>query len=141
MTPVELAASVYAHEPCARTFREDLEAHLLNGWVFSTPEFFVMGRLVHKDAHPLEIVNPWHMFPADQCNAWLVYLAAGDLSKMWPVMPAVKKWVGWERGNVLRWWRFESLEKRFTSAAPCSIVSPPMTARISSAALSPQPVT
>ena len=38
MLPAEKAAAVYAQEPCAQSFREDLEAHLLISYVFSTPE-------------------------------------------------------------------------------------------------------
>ncbi len=104
MTPVERAAAVYQREPCARTFREDLEAHLLNGYVFSTPETFVMGRLVQHDADPDLIVNPWHRFETGDC--WLVYLAAGDIireARRW--MPWPVPWLAWERGNRLRFWR------------------------------------
>ena len=120
MTPVELAASVYAHEPCARTFREDLEAHLLNGHVFSAPDFFVMGRVVDSQADGKFIVDPWVRF--DEGDAWLVYLAAGDLRAMWRLLPFPKEFIGWERSNVLRFWRFESLQKRL-----CTRTTSPMT--------------
>lgn len=100
MTPVEQAAAVYQREPCARTFREDLEAHLLNGYVFSTPTVFVMGRLVQRDAEPALIVDPWHRFEDGDC--WLVYLAAGNLAEIPRFIPSPKKYVAWERENSLR---------------------------------------
>lgn len=106
MTPVERAAAVYQREPCARTFREDLEAHLLNGYVLSTPATFVMGRLVQRDAPPELIVDPWHRFETGDC--WLVYLAAGDIlreARRW--MPWPVPWLAWERSNRLRFWRTE----------------------------------
>jgi len=43
-SPVERAAQVYQREECASSFQSDLEAHLLNGYVFSTPQAFAMGR-------------------------------------------------------------------------------------------------
>jgi hypothetical protein len=101
-SPAELAASVYEREPCARTFREDLEAHLINGYVFSTREFFVMGRVVRSTAAPEEIVNPWVTW--NDGDAWLVYLMAGDVRKACCMLPYELPLIGWERQNVLRFW-------------------------------------
>ncbi len=106
LSPVERAAAVYDREPCARTFREDLEAHLLNGYVFSTPETFLMGRVVQRDADPALIVDPWHRFEAGDC--WMVYLSAGCILRDVPrLMPFPLPWLAWERGNKLRFWRTE----------------------------------
>lgn len=102
MTPVEQAAAVYEREECARTFREDLEAHLLNGYVFSTPTMFMMGRPVRHDAPPEDLVNPWVVFPREECDAWMVYLAAGNLAEFWTVEPFPLVYVIFERQNVLR---------------------------------------
>jgi hypothetical protein len=100
MTPVERAAAVYEREACARAFREDMEAHLLNGYVFSTPEVFVMGRLVQHDAPAELIVNPWHRF--EEGDAWLVYLLAGDIRTALGFFPSQKKYIAWEIRNSLR---------------------------------------
>jgi hypothetical protein len=102
MTAVELAASVYEREPCARTFQEDVEAHLLNGYVFSTPHFFVMGRVVLSSAAREDIVDPWVRF--DTGDAWLVYLMAGDMRRALAMLPHDLPRIGWERENVLRFW-------------------------------------
>lgn len=112
MTPVEQAAHVYETEPCARSFKEDLEAHLLNGYVFSTPDLFVMGRAVDSSA-PYELVtNPWHVFEPAKCDAWLCYLAAGDLRKMPAVIPYELPKIGFERKNVLRYYPVSVLTHR-----------------------------
>lgn len=111
MTPVERAAAVYQQEPCARAFQEDLEAHLLNGHVFSTPEVFVMGRMVDSRAPAEEIVNPWVKF--DNGDAWLVYLLAGDPGKALALLPRELPRIGWERGNVLRFWPLAKFRKVF----------------------------
>lgn len=112
MTPFEQAVAVYEREGCAESFREDLEAHLLNGYVFSTPDTFLMGRLVQHDADPALILNPWHRFETGDC--WMVYLAAGNIVReveRW--MPYRLPYVAWERENKLRVWSVERL-LRFT---------------------------
>jgi hypothetical protein len=106
LTPYEQAARVYEQEPCARPFVEDLEAHLYNGYVFNTPALFVMGRAVISSAEPSLIVDPWHRFPQEKCDAWLVYLAAGDLRSLLAMFPYPLPQIGFERTNKLRFYRF-----------------------------------
>lgn len=110
MTPVEKAAAVYEREPCARTFKEDLEAHLLHGYVFSTPEFFLMGRPVIRGAIYSLIVNPWHVFDDPDC--WHVYLFAGDLSKVYAAIPYPLPFISFERKNKLRVFPVEQIRKK-----------------------------
>lgn len=119
MTPIETAAAVYASEPCARSFREDLEAHLLGGHVHSTPTAFVMARPVMRAADYELLTNPWVTWRREDADAWLVYLAAGDVAEMLGFLPFPLPWIGWERDNRLRWHGFESalarLQRRFHS--------------------------
>lgn len=129
LTPVELAALVYEQEPCARTFREDLEGHLINGYVFSTPELFLMGRAVDSSA-PYEVVtDPWQVFARERCDAWLCYLAAGDLTQMPGLIPYELPKIGFERGNILRYYRYG----RLTNKILCSTTLIHSAARISTA--------
>lgn len=107
--PAAAAAAVYRSEPCTRSFREDLEAHLLGGWVISTPAAFAMGRPVQRSAPAADILNPWHQFPAEHADAWLIYLAAGDLRQLLRWIPHPLPWIGWERSNKLRWYRASRL--------------------------------
>lgn len=112
MTPAELAASFYA-DGARGSFRDDLEAHLLNGYVFSTPEFFVMGRPVERAAPEIFILDPWHVFRPADCDAWLIYLAAGDWRKAMAMLPYPLHWIGWERGGRgrgLRWYSLDGFE-------------------------------
>lgn len=128
MTPVEQAAAVYDREDCRRTFREDLELHLLHGYVFSTPTLFMMGRPVNKDAPREWIVDPSHEFAADDWNCWLLYLAAGRISDFWRYEPFPLDFVAWERKNVLRTYYAATVKtlcssSRFSSFF-CSSASP-----------------
>lgn len=101
MTPVEQAAAVYDREPCVNTFREDLEAHLLNGLVFSTPTAFVMARYTSRESLTCALETCIH-----------VHLAAGDVMEIFNFPHIPCEWVSFERDNVLRFHRYEHLKKR-----------------------------
>lgn len=117
MTPVERAAAVYAREPCARTFREDLEAHLLHGYVWSSPTAFVMARPVNRLAPRELIVNPWHVFAEEEVDCWLVYLAAGCRTEIWGACPKWLPFVMWERNNVLRTYYAQRVKRLCTHSS------------------------
>lgn len=109
MTPYQQARAVYDREPCARSFEEDLVAHLLNGYVISTPEVFLMFRDVLRDADPEVITDPFMTFPvSDFSDCWHVYLAAGDMTQFHRFFPYPLEWVSFERKNRLRFRRFRS---------------------------------
>jgi hypothetical protein len=115
---------VYEREPCARTFREDVEAHLLNGYVFSTPEYFVLARPVDSSAPDALVVNPWHAFPAECCDAWLLYLVAGRMDAAWRLFPYHLPKIGVERKNVLRYYGFEFLDSKISTSRQRGAVCP-----------------
>jgi hypothetical protein len=102
-TPFHLAQQVYQRELCKRDFFTDLHAHLVHGYVFCGPTFFLMGRAVDKDAPYEEITNPVVQF--SKPNAWLIYLAAGDgIRQFFKFEPYQLPYFGWERSNVLRFY-------------------------------------
>ena len=107
MSPLDKARLVYTQEPCARTFEEDLRLHLQFGYVFSTPEFFVMGRPVDRHAPYDQLTDPRLQFP--EPDAWWVYLAAGDFIKIWTISPYNLSYIGWERDNRPRFYRVSQL--------------------------------
>lgn len=109
MTPFQQAQQVYQTEHCARDFWTDLHLHFTHGYVFSTPTAFIMGRPVDKTATYELITDPTVCFPNP--NAWLVYLAAGNLREFLRFEPYCLRWIGWERENNLRWY----LRGRFLS--------------------------
>jgi len=119
MSPVERWAAGYAPGH-PRTFKSDLEAHLLHGYVFSTPEWFIMGRAVHAQADPELIKDPWHVFPREEHDCWLIFAYAnlsrhnfiGLVEKFLRVMPYALPLVAWERERDYRL-RFYPI-KRFT---------------------------
>lgn len=100
---------MYAREHCIRTFAMDLDLHLQCGYVFSTPEVFVMGRPVRKGAEYVQLTDPAFIF--DRVDCWWVYLAAGDLGQMMRFLPYELPWFGWERDNKPRYWRAERIKQ------------------------------
>lgn len=108
MTPVERAAEVYRREECSGTFQSDLEAHLLNGYVHSTPDGFVMARPVNSRAGEALILEPQHSFPREDQDAWLIWLAAGNLAPFLALFPYELPLIGWQKRNKLRFRGFQS---------------------------------
>lgn len=115
LSPAERAAQVYEREWCARSFREDLSWHLTNGFVFSRPDFFVMGRPVVAYTAPDCIVGQYK-YPSGICDCWHIYLFAGNIARAWDMLPWELPLVSFERGagNVLRFYRLSSI-RRLTS--------------------------
>lgn len=111
MTPVERAAAVYQREACARSFREDLEAHLLHGLVFSTPDSFVMARPVWAKAPKELIVDPWFNDFAVK-DAWHLYLFSGPLENAFKAAPYILPWVTFERNNILRRYEWDVISQK-----------------------------
>jgi hypothetical protein len=127
MAPIDLARYVYKREPCARTFEADLTWHLENGFVFSRPDFFVMGRPVNRHASPALIVGQYR-FPSVVADCWHVYLMAGNVARAWSMLPWELEWVSFERGNVLRFHRLASIRRLsggFPAQQPETIPSTP----------------
>jgi hypothetical protein len=115
MNPAEQAAAVYEREPCARTFRSDLEAHLLHGIVISTPTAFIMARYVGSSWPTQDIVNPWcNDLNPSRRDCLHIYLAAGDLSEFFTFPHKPVTWCSFERRNILRFYSYQSLKRRCT---------------------------
>ncbi len=77
-TPAEQVRALYAN---ANDFRDELSAHLVNGYVLSSPDCFVMGRPIDLRSPREVVLNPWFAFPPEDVNAWLVWAAAGTVRR------------------------------------------------------------
>lgn len=111
MSPYETAREVYVKEPCARTFDEDLATHLRAGFVFSTPDYFIMGRAVWSKAPAHLILDPRNPFVREVCDCWMIYLAAGDMTKAWEIMPWPLPLFSFERRNELRFYKAADMKR------------------------------
>ena len=109
MTPFEQALAVYGREPCARTFSEDLEAHLRYGLVISNKDYFLMARKVYLYARPHQIIDPFFNLWESPPNCWHLYLFAGDVSKAFASADVQLPFVSFERRNKLRFYTWDKI--------------------------------
>ena len=120
-TPLERAKGLYLRFPGERTFQQDLEAHLRNGYVISTPEFLLMGRAVARSGRPEEIRNPNFAFASERCDTWFVFLFSGTSRNFLQYVPYPLEWLAWDRarGSKLRFYKFNQMAKRCAQMTHC----------------------
>lgn len=114
MKPIDQARVIYEREWCANPFEVDLQLHLSNGFVFSTPDFFIMGRPVPRGAYFGQIVNPAVVFAPELCDCWHVHVLAGNASKAWSILPYPLQWLGYQRNNELRFFPMADMQRILT---------------------------
>jgi len=99
MSPFEMAARWHAALECGTPFVEVLETHLLTGYVFATPEIFLMGRRVDSRREGM-MADFRATDPEGDC--WHVWLLAGDFSKAMRFLPFELPYVSFHRRGKLR---------------------------------------
>lgn len=86
--PIWTAKAAYENCDPPYSWGEMLNAHLAQGYCVSSPDYFICARPVNKDAPECELIDPNFEFSLQQCNAWFVYMAAGDaIASLWTVLP------------------------------------------------------
>lgn len=117
MTPAEVAARLCAER--GGNFRDELEAHLLTGYVFSTPTLFLIGKPVPRSVDTAEDI--WRRFDIAECNAWFVWLGVGDPLALLNLMPFPLPWIGWHRQGRqwedVHWLETERLRKKLAGSS------------------------
>ena len=77
MSPIDRCHAAFAGHGV--DFGEALERNYRDGFVFSTPSFFIMGR------------------PHERPNTWFIEGMAGDCAKAWSILPWPMGWVAFHR--------------------------------------------
>ena len=115
MTPYQTMVQKYIDVPQEAPFGEYVEWHLQNGFVYSTPEYFVMGKNCRRLAPPNEIVDCEHVFDASDSDCWYVFAMAGNVSKAFSSMPFPLPYIAFERiidtQRELRLYKTEDLQR------------------------------
>ena len=121
MTPLDKVRALYT-EQSPRTFEEDLTAHFRHGYVFSTPEYFMMVRPVWHRMTQQAINDVWCMFPRLLWDTWYVYAFAlredqglqGLVKNLLTHMPFYLPLVAWERsGDTLSFFSTDKLFHKY----------------------------
>lgn len=101
MTPFAQAAEAHGALGCGWPFVALVEAHALHGgYVFITPDCFLMGRPIRRDWPSKDIANPAKVASDPDC--WHVWLMAGELSALLALIPYPLPFVSFHRRGVLR---------------------------------------
>lgn len=109
MSPYEQAMKAYRH-PSGMTFDEMIAWTYNTGFVFSTPDFFVCGREVASAGAQRLVADPSVTFPG-LVDAWYVHLAAGDLGRVWDILPWHLPLIGFDRGGEVRFYQLEQVRR------------------------------
>jgi hypothetical protein len=108
MTPFALARETHSRFPDVPPFEEVLIAHLHAGVVHSSATAFLLARPVDSSFHESDLFDdPFVTFPDPDC--WHVYLAAGDMTEFFRVIPHPLPLVSFVRKNNLHLWNFYRL--------------------------------
>jgi hypothetical protein len=96
VSPYEQMAAKYEANPQERSFEFYCDWHFKHGFVFSTPEFFIMGRQINK-----AWAEEWNAIPFDEItitpDTWYLHAFSGDMSKAWSILPWELPWIAFER--------------------------------------------
>ena len=97
MSPYEKIAQKYFDNPQEAPFGDYVEWFLKNGYVFSTPEYFVMGKNCRRLAPVKQICDCEHVFDEKESDCWYVFAMAGDIQQAVQSMPYKLPWIAFER--------------------------------------------
>ena len=115
MSPYETIAQKYIDLPQGASFGDYVDWFFKYGFVYSTPEYFVMGKNCRRLAPPNEIVDCEHVFDASDSDCWYVFAMAGNVSKAFSSMPFPLPYIAFERiidnKRELRLYKTEDLQR------------------------------
>jgi len=100
MSPYEQMEKWYAEHPDGDKFGQYCDYFSRYEYLFSTPDYFVMIRAVVRAAGLSAFLDLSIEFPREMQDTWFVYAFAGDLSKVWDILPRELPWVAFEREHA-----------------------------------------
>lgn len=102
MSPYLQLVAKYAKHPQEHPFGWYISYYLENGYVFNTPDFFIMGA---------PILRP----PLLDRDTWLIHSMSGSMEKAWSVLPYELPYFAFERFDQdLRFYPVSEI-RRFTA--------------------------
>ena len=114
MTPIEKAARLYDDPRAVRSLREDMEAHLLHGMVYSNHQVFMLLRYVSSSWSADEMDDPWFNPPSEK-DTLFCYLASGDMKEFFTFPHKSVNWVAFSRlGKPPRVYPYSSIRKKLS---------------------------
>ena len=114
MTPIARAAEYYlsGNPENLGAFYWDVDQHVMHGYVYSTPEYFMLLRPVDRYATESRISDPSYVFTPESCNCWFVMMMAGDLRRCFVNQPYYLPFCGYAYKDRLRFYKTDTIKLR-----------------------------
>ena len=97
ITPYQRMAAKYIEAGKGVAFQYDVAWYLAHGFVFSRPDYFVMGRPVVSSATEAQMMDPDFKFFSCECDCWYVHAMAGNVVRAFDVMPWKMPFIAFHR--------------------------------------------
>lgn len=98
-SPYERLEAEYRKHPSPEPFVYYVRLYAAHGFVFARPDFFAMGRSVPRNAPAGMILDDEERFHGVECDCWYIRDAAGNMARIWQIVPWPLPWVCWRRIN------------------------------------------
>ena len=106
-----LAQAKDLYDKCGIDMNRDIAAYCANGYVFITPDSFLLGKAVNSKSD----VHPQDQWNVEDPDAWYVNMAVGDVKKFISKIPYPLPLVGWMRetkNQPMRWYDLRKILRR-----------------------------
>jgi hypothetical protein len=106
-SPAQKGFDFYGEE----LFYKVLDLHLMFGYVYASPDYFVMGRPVPKTVSYEDMLDITKTYTLSECDAWCIYFLSGDIKKVWEILPFDLPYIVFERKGSTKIYLLEKLKR------------------------------
>jgi hypothetical protein len=101
---------IQAHTHFGVDFDEVIAWYMLNGYIYSGDDLFVLACKHNKDA----VIRDREIKELDKLDCWYIQYASGDLKRLFELVPEEKEWVVFERWgkNNKKAFKFDKIKLR-----------------------------
>ena len=108
-----LARAKLLYDECGLDMNADIAAYAAHGYVFITPNSFLLGKAVNTNVD----IHPDHQWKVISPNAWYVSSAVGEngVGEFIKRIPYPLPYVGWMRHlkkKPIKWYDFNRINRR-----------------------------
>lgn len=99
------------YDKCGIDMNADIAAYASHGYVFITPDSFLLGKAVNSKSD----VDPQDQWNVENPDAWYVNMAVGDVKDFISKIPHPLPLIGWMRETKkqpMRWYEFKRIIRR-----------------------------
>jgi len=106
-SPAEIALDFYGDD-----FYDLVDLHFMFGYVQATPDYFIMGRPVNKEAPHQDLVDIRITYNEHKQNSWFIYFLSGDMNKALDNIPFYLPYCTFEHKGSLKSYSLDKFKQR-----------------------------